>query len=333
MIWLSGGSGLMIVATVKEALRSQIFYLAYPSGVVTKITNDTNDYSGISLSSDSKRLVTTELRIHDDIWIASADGDRRQLRQITSDEDHWDLSWTPDGRIVDSRTDNDGLNLYLMKADGEVLRQLTFGGRQSFRGNVTPDGRYIVYVSNEKGPYNIWRMDADGSNKTQLTNGSGELAPRLAPDGKTIFYWSVESDRPSVYRVSINGGAPKPLTDKLAQNPAVSPDGKFVACYFGENENEMERQVAILPVSGGPPVKTFNIPFGILQWTRDGTALTYIDVNDGRDVWIRPLDGSEPKRLISFSSRKVSFFDLAPNNKRIAMVCGTRRGDAILLRG
>lgn len=331
MSW-AGDGGLLVVATGKEDLRSQIFHLAYASGEANKITNDANDYNGISLSSDLKRLVTAEYRRHADIWVATADGNPQQLGQITSGEDYFDLSWTPDGRIIASRVDNDGLNLWLMDADGANPRQLTFGGGQSFRGAVTPDGRHIVYVSNQKGAYNLWRMDADGSNKKRLTNGPGEFAPRLTPDGKTIFHWSDVSGRRSVFRVSIEGGASQPLTDKMSQNPAVSPNGKFAACYFGENETDMQRQVAILLTSGGAPVKIFNIPFGILQWSRDSTALTYIDVSDGKDVWSQPLDGGAPKRLIGFNSRKISFFDWAPDGKRIALVCGAGRGDIILLR-
>jgi Tol biopolymer transport system component len=55
----------------------------------------------------------------------------------------------------------------------------------------------IVYISNQMGSWDIWIMNADGSDKTRLTfdDATNEHAPRFSPDGKKIaFNWIVGNE-------------------------------------------------------------------------------------------------------------------------------------------
>ncbi len=334
--WLADSSGLLVVASEKEQLPAQIFRVAYPSGDVEKVTNDLNEYDGLSLSSKTKKLVTTKKLRLANIWIAKRDDGFRDPEQITfGSGQYYDLSWTPDGKILASRVVNNRLDLWRMDADGENPEQITFGPSLNFRGRLTPDGRYIVYVSNEKGSYNIWRRNADGSDKIRLTHGNGEFAPRVAPDSKWVFYWSDNSGRWSIWKVSIEGGAPQAFTDKTCWNHAISPDlpgGTFLACYCEGDEPESQRKVTVFPISDRPSVKgkPLDMPLSIIQWLRDGKSLSYYDERDV-NIWIQPLNGRTPKRITNFNSQQVFFFDWAPDNARIALLRGQELRDVILL--
>jgi hypothetical protein len=66
MEWFSDGKGLAL--TKGEEYQRQIYYLSYPSGKLTPITNDPNDYAGAALSQDSKSLVTTQASYTCSIW-------------------------------------------------------------------------------------------------------------------------------------------------------------------------------------------------------------------------------------------------------------------------
>ncbi|MBX7151012.1 hypothetical protein K1X84_05190 [bacterium] len=98
--------------------------------------------------------------------------------------------------------------------------------------SYSPDGSKIVYSSRKDGSEEIWKMDADGSNKTQLTfnNSSLNRRPRFSPDGNHIsFYstlWKNGIDSLQVFTMDANGGNLDTITS-FGNNydPAWSPDG------------------------------------------------------------------------------------------------------------
>ena len=65
-------------------------------------------------------------------------------------------------------------SVYTIEMDGTGLVQLTHetGGEiNAGADSWSPDGRKIAYVSNKSGTYQIWTMNSDGSEATQLTKG------------------------------------------------------------------------------------------------------------------------------------------------------------------
>ena len=82
-------------------------------------------------------------------------------------------------------------------------------------------------------------MNADGSGRTQLTDGEREEGPAWSPDGSRIAYIGISSDSTShVFVMNADGSGQTPLTslgrqsDFLSPVPAWSPDGTRIA-YSG----------------------------------------------------------------------------------------------------
>jgi eukaryotic-like serine/threonine-protein kinase len=320
--WLGDGRGLLVVAAEKEAPLNQIFHLSYPAGEVRQITHDLNDHRGISLAPNSRKFVTITNTWFSNIWLVPAKGDGRRTRRVTSgSEVYGDVSWTPGGNLLASRAVNERPDLWVMDTEGKNRKQLTFGPYLNFRGHFSPDSRYIVYMSNQKGPYNIWRMDADGANKIPLTTGPGEYSPRVSPDGRWVYYYSDVSGQQSVWKVQMEGGAPLRLTNKTAKHPVVSPDGTLIACYYLDEQKSSKWQAAVIPISGGEPVKTFELPLSIIRWAPDGKSLTYFDTRDGvSNLWAQPLEGGKPKRLTGFDAERITIFDWSQDGSQIALL-------------
>jgi len=74
---------------------------------------------------------------------------------------------------------------------GLAPRQITHEGEANRRPRWSPDSRRIAYISDRGGSSQIWLMEPDGGNATQLTNLSTEADGELfSPDGKNLVFTS-----------------------------------------------------------------------------------------------------------------------------------------------
>ncbi|HXG64485.1 MAG TPA: hypothetical protein VNO70_05215 [Blastocatellia bacterium] len=212
--WLADGSGLVLVAR-QQGDANRLWRLSYPGGAAQKLTSDSTAYLSVSAAADANALVAVQTRLTSDIWIAP-EGDAARARRLAAA--HSGLAWTPDGRIVYASSASGNPDIWMMNADGTGQKQLTADAGQNIGAAVSPDGRYIVFMSNRNSPaWHIWRMGMDGSNPTQLTFGGGEQTPVFTPDGRWVLYTSV-SDW-TQWKVPVAGGDPARVTDGYAPMP------------------------------------------------------------------------------------------------------------------
>src|SRR6266540_1423329 len=220
--WLRDGGGLLVNAN------TQIWHLSYPEGEARKVTNDSNNYSGVSVSADSSVMVTTQTNSLSSIWVMASDGANRSAEEVTTRTGNEGPVWTADGKIIYASNANGNWDLWVMDADGGNRKQLTLNAGQNGYPSVSADGQYVVFVSNQTGFFHVWRMDKDGSNLKQMTKGGGEASPDCAPDGRWVVYVSRDQIKPTLWKIPLDGGTPVQLTDKFSGAPQISPDGKLV---------------------------------------------------------------------------------------------------------
>ncbi len=238
----------------------------------------------------------------------------------------------PDGRIVYTVTGAGSSDLFMVNADGANPRQLTSNTGLNGLPVVTPDGRFIVFVSTRSGAPHIWRMDNDGTNLKQLSNGIAELFPVLSPDGQWIVFQNITGE-PGLWKVSIDGGNVERVTDKLATQAAISPDGKLLACRYRETALSPFR-LALIDFATGKTVKTIDIPptNANFDWSADGRSVLYIDTHSGvSNLWSQPIEGGAPQRLTNFKSDLIFNFDMSRDGKQIAFSRGTTSNDVVLI--
>jgi Tol biopolymer transport system component len=338
--WLADGKGLIASATEEAGSLPQLWYLPYKGGAAKRITNDLNGYVDVSLTADSKTLVSVRSDRLVNVWLATG-SDPGTPKQITSGTERDDgmrgLSWTPDGKLVYRSVAGGEPNVWIMAVDGTGQRQLSINTSQNFDPVVSPDGRFVVWGSRRTGNTNLWRMDIDGGNPKQLTTGAGDYFPDYSPDGKWILYTAYDpvSSFWSVWKVAADGGTPVRITDKESALPSVSPDGKVFACNY-EDVAGAGYKIAIIAFEGGPPVKMFDIPgsFGrTIHWTPDGRALTYVDTRGGvSNIWLQNSAGGVPKQLTDFKDQRIFGFAWSREGKQLAISRGVVNSDVMLLR-
>ncbi len=327
--WLSDGSGVLFPAGEYVGAPSQLWLLSHPGGEIRRITNDLNDYSGLSATVGSFSLVTLLSQTNAGIWVAPADHPDA-ARRVTSGSRRFSgkIEWSPDGKIVYGGIAGGVINVWIMDPDGSSARSLTIGKEGNWGGTFTPDGSRIVFISRRSGKQNLWRMDADGGNLKQLTFGQGEYAPRLSPDGKWLFYASWASGPPESWKVPMEGGEPVSLSGKMDLSPVFSPDGKLMAY-------RKHGRTLVAPAEGGEPFQSFDLS-GIVLFAPDGKSLTFVRNAEGvGNLWRQPLDGAKPTQITHFTSDWISGpgFAWSPDGKQLAFIRGSTTQDVVLITG
>jgi TolB protein len=87
------------------------------------------------------------------------------------------------GRLAFAIKDGSGVsNLYSVRPDGNGLVRLTNTKAFDLCPDYPRDGRQITFCSNRSGSFQIWAMNADGSNVHMVTNGNRFIFPDYSPD-------------------------------------------------------------------------------------------------------------------------------------------------------
>ncbi|HEX9964413.1 MAG TPA: amidohydrolase family protein [Allosphingosinicella sp.] len=168
----------------------------------------------------------------------------RQVR-IDVDEGTWmNVDVSRDGRTIAFDMLGD---IYTMPISGGIPRRVAEGLAFEHQPRFSPDGRRIAFTSDRGGGDNIWIMNADGSDKRQLTKEDFRLLyqPSWSPDGRFIaakkhFTTGRSLGTGEVWLYHVSGGAGVPLVKKPNEQhqkelgePVFAPDGRSV--YFTRN--------------------------------------------------------------------------------------------------
>ncbi len=332
--WLADGNSLLtVISDPSQGFRGQLWYISFPGGEARRFTNDLMDYErySIDLTRDRKTVVAVETTTASDLWVAPA-GDASRARQITSGGpaiSH--LSWMPGSGIVYQNRNGE---LFAAPADGSSQTLLTPNERNNYQPEICGDGRFVVFQSYREERMNVWRMDADGSNPTQLTNEGFASFPTCSPDGKWVVYARLNDM--SVWRVPIQGGTPTHVQIQNRSSPLAltSPDGKLLAYTAWGTTLSSPSVLTVVPFDGGEPLYKFDLPPTAtwFRWAPEGKALDYSLTRGGvSNIWRQPLAGGPLKQITNFKSEQIFSFDWSRDGKQLALARGTTSHDVILI--
>lgn len=196
-----------------------------------------------------------------DIFTAKPDGS--DLKQLTNTPGYdAETTISRQGKLVFTSKRDGDLEIYTMDANGTNLKRLT--NELGYDGGPfwSYDGKQIVYrayhpqTQKEKNDYaallkqnlirptvlDIWVMNADGTNKRQVTKLSkASFAPFFFPDGKRVIFSSNVADPRGrdfdLYMIKTDGSGLERITfnNTFDGFPMFSPDGRKLV--FASNRN------------------------------------------------------------------------------------------------
>ena len=113
-------------------------------------------------------------------------------------------SFFPDGsRIVISLPESNGQQIATINNQGKDKKLLTATGFNSWPA-VSPDGKKIAFGSNRDGDYEIYVMNADGSNVRRVTNhAERDDHACWHPDGRRLAFVGERGGRFDLYLVEV----------------------------------------------------------------------------------------------------------------------------------
>jgi len=183
--------------------------------------------------------------VHYGIYLMDPDGGNR-VRVSSPDEKHaMEPSWSPDRCQIayKSFTNDGGDDIYVITADGQVVRRLTTDPAFDVSPKWSPDGKQISFFSKRDGTFNLFIMDADGSNQRQVTSfKNNEMASwqSWSPRGDEIVftYDSTEDEFAHlIYAIRPDGSGLREVVEGSKGDsdwePVWSPDGNKI--YFISN--------------------------------------------------------------------------------------------------
>jgi Tol biopolymer transport system component len=186
--WAPRGNTLLVLSNWPRTQPPAVFIVNALTGKSTRIRGFSFDWCGCVWSRDGSRIFAlTERGGPNDgpeLLVIPARGGR--LRKLSPDDlKVLDFTLSPDGQMVamHGAVGSRDLEIYVMRTDGTGLRQLTDNQRvRDSEPAWSPDSRKLAFMSDRDGNREIYVMNADGSDQTNVSrNPAHDEAPSWVP--------------------------------------------------------------------------------------------------------------------------------------------------------
>jgi Tol biopolymer transport system component len=324
LAWLDGET-LLLSWLDKGSAPAQLWSLSYPGGEFRRVTNDTSQYFGVSVTADRREAVASRNEASFGIWASERRGDWRQIVPTTPAKGPpaTAVRWIGDDLLLTPSTGS-GWGLTRWRASTGATEMLAPGGG---RPSVSRDGSTILYNDVDTGE--LWRMDGDGSARVLLGPRTGDTS--ITPDGEHVLVADVPSATVRLLRAD-GMGSPREVTrGRVRGRGEVSSNGERVA--FDAFDEQNRPVIAVCDLAACSVRQTLP-PRGTWHWTPGGDGLAYVDPLTA-NLWVQPIAGGTPTQLTSFPDDGLEIwdFDWSADGERLAVARARVSRNIVLFRG
>ena len=190
-----------------EGSKSSIFVQTLRTGNRFQVSAKAGINGAPSFSPDGKKLVVTLGGIDGNLDIYVLDINTRSTTRLTENRSiDTEGAWSPDGRFIYFTSDRSGgPQIYRVSAAGGTPERVTYEGSYNARPRLSPDGKRLAMVHNDRGNYRIAVMNLDRKDLLVLSKGRQDESPSFAPNSDILIYATREGRDGVLETVSADG--------------------------------------------------------------------------------------------------------------------------------
>lgn len=278
----------------RQYLGSRMEVMDIASGTRTVLFESSHSVQAPNWTSDGEKLIYNSNGFL--YTYAFEDGKIEVLNTGDVVQNNNDHVISPDGTLLGiSSTVDNASTMFLLPVEGSdnPKRVTRPGVGHSYLHGISPDNQTMVFTGDRNGQYDLYAVDVDTGEETQLTNTSGlDDGSEYSPDGEYIYFNSNRTGQMRIWRMKADGSEQEMLTSDEGYHdwfPHISPDGKWIVF-----------------LSFGTDVESGDHPF-------------YKHVT----LRLMSADGAEPPRIIAYlygGQGTINTPSWSPDSKKIAFV-------------
>jgi len=184
--------GSRLAITVSEANEQQIWIKQLDRGPLAKLTFEASNFRAAWTPNGQWVAFVSDRGVNRDLYMRRADGTGQPEVLLDREEQIWEVNYSRDGQWIVYRAETPSSSIYAMRVDADSVQvplvETNFNERMP---RLSPDGRWLAYMSDESGTFEVYvRSFPNVSEGQWLVSTNGGIEPVWAHSGRELFYKS-----------------------------------------------------------------------------------------------------------------------------------------------
>lgn len=204
--WAPNGNQLAYVSF--ESRKPVVYVHDVDTGKRRLVANFKGSNSAPAWSPDGKTLALTLSRDGGSqlflLDLGTSSAEPRRLAASTAIDT--EPVFTADGRFIYFVSDRGGSpQIYKIAATGGNAERITFTGNYNISPTLSPDGRWLAYISRVAGAFKLQIQDLSSGQVIALTETMADENPSFAPNSRMLIYATQQQGREALMTTTIDG--------------------------------------------------------------------------------------------------------------------------------